>query len=117
MKLVRKNYETQQEKRMDFVTGIGIWFVLNVLLGAVIVAIPFWAGGRDFVGQLSPLISVLSFLPFLVNIGLAVYFAFTRYWIALGMLAAYAAAILLGIILGVVLSIVCFFGLMGSGGL
>ncbi len=60
---------------------------------------------------------VLSFLPFLVNIAIAVYFAFTRQWIALGMLVAYASLIVLAVVAGIIASIVCFIGFIGSGGL
>jgi len=118
MKLERRVYETKQEKRKDLIIGIGIWFLLNVIFYGIVVAIQVVSSRSEDIGPIYPLISTaLNFLPFLINIGLAIYFAFTRYWIALGMVIAYASIIVIGIFLGVILSIVCFFGLAAAGGL
>ena len=54
-------------------------------------------------------ISCLAYpLQILVNIGVIVYFALTRSWIAMGMLGTFAFLILLALVAGVIFSIICF---------
>jgi hypothetical protein len=70
-------------------------------------------GGRSS-ELLQSLFSVLLLigycLPFVVNIGLLVFFAFTRCWIALGMLSAIGALIALAVCASVVFLVYCFTG-------
>jgi hypothetical protein len=51
---------------------------------------------------------VLSVIPWLVNIGLIIYFALTRSQIALGMLAGFGFALLLVLCLGIIFAVACF---------
>jgi hypothetical protein len=59
---------------------------------------------------------VLGLVPFVINVGLMIYFAFTRSQIALGMLAAFGAALAVVIVLGVIFTIACFVMLGSSNG-
>ena len=119
-----KIYETAAEKKKDFWLGVGLFFALNIVL-----TLCQWGLGFGFI-SLSPnfnysdptfsaLYSVLSIffyiLPWLINIGLIIYFAFTRGQIALGMVAGFGIALLLTLCLGLIFTVWCFYAL-GSGG-
>jgi len=121
MKLNRKVYETRTEKQKDFAIGVGVFIGLNALLGFLL-----WIVGslltEPFVNSTSEVVSALALLgvflfnalPFVINLGVLIYFLVTRIWIAFGMLGAFGALLLLGLIAGIILSIVCF-TTMGSG--
>jgi hypothetical protein len=118
VKLEKKVYTTRAEKQKDLFIGIGVFLGLNVLLFiiTVLVAALVPRGRSDIEGQIFYLISILfSFLPYIANVGLAIYFALTRYWIALGMIVAFGFLMLIGLLLGVIAGIVCFIALLGSG--
>ena len=117
MKLTRKEYTSEDEKKKDFRLGLIGWYVGNILLclfqfgvGALVTA---WSGSftpED--GGVYALANVaawiLTLLPWVVNLGLLIYFALTRSQIALGMAVGFASAIVLVIIAGVVLTVACF---------
>lgn len=112
------------DKKKDFWRGVGLFFGLNIVM-----ALCSWGASTALYnmtytpnGTNTPLVDVysavsfiLSVMPLLINIGLIIYFAFTRSQIALGMLAGFAIAFLIVLILGVILTIWCFVSL-GSGG-
>ena len=112
MKLTKKEYASREENKKDFFIGVGVFFGLNVLtyvlqllVMAVLTYLPLPAGDKS---SISIGLSCLSYpLQLLVNIGVMVYFALTRTWIALGMLGTFAFLILLALAAGVILSIVC----------
>ena len=124
MALKQKIYENKAEKEKDFWRGVGLWWGLNILL-----ALCSWGGftlfgysGVMFDGSTSTysdlysvLSCVLSLLPWILNIGLIIYFAFTRSQIALGMLAGFGIALLITICLGVIFTVWCFYALGNSG--
>ncbi|HLA08420.1 MAG TPA: hypothetical protein VJ022_13310 [Anaerolineales bacterium] len=117
----RKIYETKAEKKKDFWIGVGLFFGLNIVL-----ALCSWGATALFFSWAYPavypiggppapaanLVSTLSFivslLPWALNIGLIIYFAFTRSQIALGMLAGFGFALAIVICFGVILTIACF---------
>ncbi|MEK7328450.1 MAG: hypothetical protein AAB217_24660 [Chloroflexota bacterium] len=114
MNLTRKTYSTRSEKTVDFIIGFIGWFVLNSALGGVsylvsnlLIMLPL-----DVNRALSPVLPYVSLalacIPFLVNVGLIILFAFTRYWIALGALAAFAAVLVVIICLALIWGAVCF---------
>lgn len=120
----RKIYEARAEKRRDFWIGVVLFFVLNVVL-----VLCQW-GARFGLFALQPdvfsspsvsssLYSILSILltvlPWVVNIGLILFFAFTRSQIALGMLAGFGIALAIAICLGVIFTIWCFYALSSGG--
>ena len=113
--LVRKVYETKEEKRRDLIIGVVGFFVIN----GVLVCSSSLLGGLvnnsslDF-NIIETITFILACIPFLINIGLIIYFAFTRAWIALGMLAALAVLFALAIVAGIFLTIACFVMLAGS---
>jgi hypothetical protein len=118
MKLEKKVYTTRAEKQKDLFIGVGIFLGVNVLLFmiAVLVATLVPRGRSGFEGQIFGLIPILfNCLPYLANVGLAIYFALTRSWIALGMILTLGILSLIGLLVGVIAGIVCFIALLGSG--
>ena len=97
MKFTRKTYETRNQKILDFVIGFFGFFVFNfILFFATLLA------GIDL-GHLSGVTArVITFLPLILNILGLIYFAFTRYWIALGALSAFGALLLIVLLLAAV---------------
>ncbi|NUM43199.1 MAG: hypothetical protein HUU38_00720 [Anaerolineales bacterium] len=111
----RKIYETPGEKRKDFWIGFLGWFVLNIVMGllgfAVSLVLTPLASNVDFETSttiMNSLSLLVSCLPFVINIGLMVYFAFTRSQIAMGMLAAFGVVLFISICLGIIATAACF---------
>ena len=115
--LTRKVYTGPSEKKKDFWRGVGLFFGLNVVMAlcswgvsTAIYNMAYTPNGTNT--QLVNVYSVVSFMlgviPLLINIGLIVFFAFTRSQIALGMLAGFGIALLISIILGVIFAVACF---------
>ncbi len=127
MNLTRKTYTTRREKTIDFVLGFVGWFVLNALLIGIgwLVAVGLGAllsqtQSPDSTTAIEPLLGVLAVvincLPWLINIGLLIYFGLTRYWIALGALAAFGAVLFVLLCVAIVVGVMCFAGLSSFGG-
>lgn len=116
MSLKRKIYENNAQKKKDFWIGVGIWFGLNILMGLCVGGVNAMQMSMINSDASNPTLRTINFtlfmllgiLPFVVNIGLIVYFAFTRGQIALGMLAGFGMALALVIFLGIFLSASCF---------
>jgi hypothetical protein len=106
MRLTRKTYATGREKAIDFAIGFVGWFILNGVLYGALIALYSQAPTQDTQGDLAALL--LGALPLLVNIVALVLLAFTRYWIALGALAAFALLLVGGLIVGLIVYAVCF---------
>ena len=116
----QKTYETAAEKKKDFWIGFVLWWGLNILLalcswGAFalfgysgVYFDPSTSTYSDVYGVLS---CVISLLPWVINIGLIIYFALTRSQIAIGMVAAFGVALLITICLGVIFMVWCFYAL------
>lgn len=119
MFFVRKVYETRSQKVGDFFLGIGLFIAVNVASGVIA------SLGMSLLASLSIsntsaaqtiwsfLVFLLYALPFAVQIGLLIYFGLTRYWIALGMLGAFAASLLL-VLLFVAVCFALIYGYSGS---
>lgn len=113
MNLTRRVYTTYNEKRRDFLIGLGGWFALNALLLGLGIGTMFLmstlAGPMNYSEEYQNLVTLVSIilacLPCLINIGLMLYFAFSRYWIALGALGGWAIIVALVLCLGLVLVI------------
>ncbi len=89
MKLEHKTYHTRAEKIIDFVVGFFGWYVIN-LFGLFVVGIV------EYELSLGPACgSILGLFSLLANVGGLIYFAFTRKWIALGVLVAFSSVFLL----------------------
>lgn len=115
MKLSRKSYATRSEKIIDFVLGFFGWFVLTALLGGLLQLVSglmAWAAGRagiDTAGNLYLVAGLAVYgLVFLIQVALVVFFAFTRGWIALGALTAFALTLFIVICLAVLIGGTCF---------
>ena len=124
MNLTRKQYVNPAEKKKDFWRGVGLFFGLNIVMalcswgaGAALSNMTYTPNGPN--PQLESVYPALNFMlgviPLLVNIGLIVFFAFTRSRIALGMLAGFAIALVLSIILGVIFAVACILMLRSAG--
>lgn len=102
MPLQPKIYEDSNQKVLDFVIGFVGWFIVNGILYACMAVLA---------GQFSLDDTMLSLvflaLPLLINIGSLVLLGFTRRWIALGALAAFALSLLGVVLLGVVIYVLC----------
>jgi hypothetical protein len=117
MKLSRHVYATQNEKVIDFALGFIGWFILNGLmafagqigggLSTVLVAVlPF---DPNLMSQIQGVVLVLlACLPLLVNIAGLVLLAFTRHWIALGALAAFATSLVVVLCAAILFLGACF---------
>src|SRR5690242_11101395 len=105
MRLERKVYTTRKEKVIDFVLGFFGWFLVNGLLygGSILILQAVGSNTSD-----STLALLLGLIPLLVNIAALIFFAFTRRWIALGILAAFALMLVAVLLIGIVLYVICF---------
>jgi hypothetical protein len=116
MKLEHKIYETRAQKVGDFFIGVGLVIGVNIVFGVVSALLvgAFSSLSSDSGSVFQIISSILLFalycVPFVINIGLIIYFGLTRYWIALGMLGVIA----FGLLLSLLLSAACFI-LLGGG--
>jgi len=102
MKLTRKVYATSGQKALDFAIGFVGWFLFN--------GVTYGCGLYTF-GNMSAdggIVLLLLSLPLLINIGALIALSFTRYWIALGALAAFALMLLGALVIGLLVYAVCF---------
>ena len=115
--LTRKEYTDPAEKKRDFWIGVAIFFVLNIVLTLCQWGLGFGVGSvfPDFSNSDSVsstlatiLYLVFALAPWVINIGLIIYFAHTRSQIALGMVAGFGIALAIVICLGVLFTIWCF---------
>jgi len=110
--------ETKKKEKKEFWFGFGLWFALNIFMGLCTWGVQYAAisvtgaldganpGMNDAVTAISGLI---SFVPFVVNVGLLIYFAVTkRAQTAMGMLAAFSSMLMLSLVLGLLTSVGCF---------
>jgi hypothetical protein len=116
----RKTYETKSEKKKDFWIGVGLWFGLNIVMllcgwgaMAALSSLTSTMANDTMWTVISTFTSILGFVPFIINIGVMIYFARTRSQIALGMLAGFGISLLLVVCLGVIFMTYCFVA-MGS---
>ena len=116
----RKVYTTRGEKVVDFIIGIGLVIVINTILGVLFWGLSYLSSNLSTSGTAINLLGivgiVLNCLPYVINIGLMVFFGFTRPWIALGMLATVGALLALSLCLAVAVAVWCFAMLGGFGG-
>ncbi len=119
----RKIYETPAEKRKDFWLGFIGWFVLNGILfglsylaSTLLTNVTFPTDMTNVGDVIMGLYSLLGCLPLILNIGLMIFFAFTRAQIALGMLTAFGIMLFITVCLGILATVACFV-LLGQGNL
>jgi hypothetical protein len=105
MRLERKVYTTRSEKVLDFVIGFVGWFVVNGLLYGCSFYI---LSAMSFNTTSDSIALLLGLLPLLLNIAALILFAFTRRWIALGILAAFGLALIGVLLLGLVIYVTCY---------
>lgn len=122
MKLQRKVYANRGEKVVDLLIGMGVWHIVNIVLGIGFAALSGVLTGVSNDPNLTSVIGMItmaaSCVPFLINIALLIFFGLTRHWIALGMLGTFVFYLLITICLLVVFGAACFAmlgGMSGSG--
>ena len=112
MSPTKKIYTTKNEKTIDFVIGFVAWFVLNGVLTGLTWFMASMLGTLQVEPEMQSVLgivgAVVMFVPLVINIGLLIFFAFTRAWIALGMLAAFGVSLLITICLGILFGAACF---------
>jgi hypothetical protein len=118
MQLQRAIYETRGQKVRHFFLGFFLTILMNAILIGIITlvgSLPLTNTNLSSSNALSSLVSILaplvSCVAFLLNIGLMIFFGFTRYWIAIGMLSLFALLFALGLIAGIVLGVACLIAL------
>jgi hypothetical protein len=104
MRLTRKVYATGGQKALDFAIGFVGWFLLNGALYGIL----FFFFGQILSDRGGGLAALLLALPLLINVGALVLLGFTRYWIALGALAAFALSLLGVLVAALLVYAVCF---------
>jgi len=109
-----KEYETSGHKWGDFAIGFALWFVLNTLMLAALWVVtgfltdPSVSNNPALNQALGYALLCMSVLPLIVNIGLIIFFAMRRRWIALGMLGALSGTLLLVVCAAIVFLAACF---------
>jgi L-asparagine transporter-like permease len=106
MKLTRKTYTRGSEKAIDFAIGFVGWFIVNGVLYACSIAV-LSQFASESVPESLPMLFLVA-LPLLINIIALVLLGFTRYWIALGALAAFALLLIGGLLIALLFYAVCF---------
>jgi hypothetical protein len=110
--LARKVYTSRRDKILDFIIGLVGWLFFNSIVFAALIFASTRVDGSSQIANTLFLISSCGVL--MLNLGAVIVLAFTRHWIALGALAAFAALLALPIILGIVFGIACFVALVGG---
>ena len=115
--LTRKEYTDPAEKKRDFWRGVGLFFGLAILFSLCNTALPVALSTLSSTADGSNaslnniiigLFYVLLPLPWILTIGLMIYFGRTRTHVALGMLTGFSVILVLTLIAGVVTSVGCF---------
>src|SRR5512142_2020124 len=113
-KFAPKEYETRSQKTLDFFIGAGIFIIMNILMFIAFNALS--AGLTATNTEPGQALSVIiGCLPFVINTVVIVAFAFTRHWIALGMLGTIAFLLALALAVGVIAGIACLVILAAGG--
>ena len=97
-------------RQLDFWIGLGLFFFVSIgfgLLGGGISLLT--AVLPKYAFELGVLSTIVSCLPYLVLLGMTIYFFIRRRWVALGLLAGFAFSLLLALVLGLLVMIACFF--------
>jgi hypothetical protein len=94
--LAPRKFSSDDTSKNDFRFGVALWFILNLVL--------FFCSASQFASSRPS----LGYMPLFINIGLFIYFSFTRRQVAYGMLAGFGSLLVITLCLGVVLMAVCF---------
>ena len=124
----RKIYDTRRQKTIDFIIGFVGFFILNALM-----TLGFILASSGFVELTNVLDStsidqiynavggiigwVLVCAPWLINLGIPIWFAFRQYYIAIGYASAFGTFLFITICAGIVWTVACFVMLSQPGGL
>lgn len=109
----RKKYLTREEKALDLVIGFVGFLVFNVVIclllyavGILVAIVGYELGGT---GELMEQVRIyITFiLPWVINIGLLVFFGWWRSWIAIGALFAMGFLLMLHILTGICGIVAC----------
>ena len=120
----RTVYESKSQKTRDFLIGFVGWFIFNVVANGLLALAPFLSATVPFDSPnystiqsvMGMVMLVCNIAVFVLNIGALIYFGLTRYWIALGALAAFGSLLVLAICAAIIIGGVCFAILLSSTG-
>lgn len=116
MKLTKQEYLSRQQQIKDFWLGVVIFIALNTLMILLLLLLAWIQGQRSTSSDdlFTVIYAISNSLPYVINLGLLIYFGLTRYWIALGMLAVLGFFITLGLVAGIIFGIYCFVSLFAG---
>lgn len=108
--------EQAAKARSDRWLGVGIFLGLNLIvfplinfaLSALVNLV--LGGSSEFESLLNGFYIIISFMPYVLNIGLLIYFAVKRPQVALGMVYGFAVPLGLVIVAGLCFLVACFSG-------
>ncbi len=104
-----KIYTTRQEKTIDFLIGFfGCLLVNGVFFILLFVALPSTGADTSAGSFLDALAGIGTLVLLILNPLILIITAFTRAWIALGMLSAFGTVFVLVLCVGIAFSTVCF---------
>jgi hypothetical protein len=129
MRLKRFDYTTRNQKIIDFLIGFVGWFFINIVVFGGLQLLMTAVGGAVSEALLNAGINpgtaldivfaaglFIQCLPLVANVAGLIYFGFTRYWIALGGLAAFGLSLLLVLCAALIFGAFCFLMLnQGTG--
>lgn len=101
MKLDRKEYETRQEKGLDFIAGYGGWYIVNAVVAFVILLVTGGLFGPGVISQIA------GFTMLALNVVALMLLALIRPWMALGILAAIGVTFLLVLVIAAFIRATC----------
>ena len=105
------------KKRRDFWLGVGLFFLLNIVLYGINFAVSLVLSSISLPYETTSTFNtilfnaILGFLPFIINIGALIFLAFKRPQMALGMLAGFGISLAIVVCLFLITLVVCFVAL------
>ncbi len=111
--------EAQQEKKRkwrDFWLGLLLSLAVNVVLGGLLTAAGVVVSYFKLQEWLKTTINIVLFsIPWLINIGLIIYFLIRRRnYVVLGIVSLYVIFLAITIVLGIIGGVICFILAAGS---
>ena len=120
MKFRRKEYRTRREKQIDFLVGLGGWFIINGMLSVSIPVVALLLS--TIVGGVMPAdvdvttrdtllgasLCLIGGLPLLINAVTLIFLGIMRPWMALGALTALGIAVIVVLMLTILTLGACF---------
>jgi predicted anti-sigma-YlaC factor YlaD len=107
IKLKPKVYTTKKERATDFMIGSALFLVLNAILLGLYLVLVYWSS-MNTDPLITAVVTIATAIPLIINIALIIFLAFTRPWMALGLLGTIAFLLALVLVLSVLALVACF---------